>query len=115
MPTNLLNDGMTMTVAAPTGGYTQGAIYKGTDRGGVILETVTGGASVAVALEGAFQVTKKAGANLDFAVGEKVCILTTGGVNKAVPYATGNPIPLGHAIAAAVTGATTVNVKLDTF
>ena len=96
-----------------TGNITKGAIVVLTDFAGVALNTVVTGGICEVALEGVFTVTKKAGATLDFAVGEKVQTLTTGGVEKAV--ATGGSEPLGMAVAAAVTGATTVTVKLCRF
>lgn len=117
MTDKYIQDGKTITITAATGGATQGNIYKGTHRGGVYLGTVGGGESVGLALEGVFSLTKKAGATLDFALGEKVAILTTGGVEKAHPYSTGAgaTVALGHAIEAAATGATTVKVKLDTF
>lgn len=90
---------------------TKGAIVPLTECAGVALDTATGsGAVIPVALEGVWTVTKKAGATLDFAVGEKVQTLTTGGVEKAV--ATGGSEPLGIAVAAAATGDTTVAVKL---
>jgi predicted RecA/RadA family phage recombinase len=92
------------------GNVTAGNICPLTEIAGVYLDTGTTGAVIPVALEGVFVVAKKAGATLDFAVGEKVQTLTTGGAEKAVP--TGGSEPLGIAVEAAATGATTVKVKL---
>lgn len=115
MATNYLGVGDVIEVTAGAGGVTKDTIYKGTNRGGVHLATAASGVSTPVALEGIFTVTKKAAATLDFAVGEKVYILTTGGVNKAVPVTGGSTISLGFAVEAAATGATTVKVKLAGF
>lgn len=103
---NLLNVTLSGTVA-------MGAIYHLNEVAGVLVTGGVSGDVRPVALEGVFTVAKKAGANLDFAIGEKVQSLTTGGVNKAV--ATGGTLPLGIAWAAAATGDTTVQVKLCTW
>lgn len=92
------------------GNITLGNVVPLSECAGVALLSGVTGAVIPVALSGVFEVTKKAGATLDFAVGEKVQTLTTGGVEKAV--ATGGSEPLGIAVEAAVTGATTVKVKL---
>lgn len=110
MATNYLQEGDVINYTAG-GAITSGAIVPLAECAGVALASATGsGAVIPVALEGVFTVAKKAGATLDFAVGEKVQTLTTGGVEKAV--ATGGSEPLGIAVAAAVTGATTVDVRL---
>jgi len=110
MTTNLVQDGDVISYTAP-GNITKGAIVPLTECAGVALNTVTTGGICQVALAGVFTVTKKAGATIDFAVGEYVQTLTTGGVEKAV--ATGGSECLGMAVEAAVTGATTVKVKLE--
>lgn len=113
MSSGLVQDGDVITVAA-TGGCTQGQIWKGTEVCGVFLETYAASASntaVPVAVEGVFSVPKKAGATLDFAVGEMAYSLTTGGTERAV--ATGSTVPIGYAVVAAATGATSVTVKLS--
>lgn len=92
------------------GTVTAGDIVPLAEVAGVALASGGSGEVIAVALEGVFEVAKKAGATLDFAVGEKVQTLTTGGVERAV--ATGGSEPLGIAVEAAATGATTVKVKL---
>jgi predicted RecA/RadA family phage recombinase len=94
-----------------TGSATAGQIAPLAECAGVYLGSGTSGQTVPVGLEGVFEVPKKAGATLDFAVGEYVQTLTTGGVEKAV--ATGGSKPLGIAVAAAATGATTVRVKVE--
>jgi len=110
MATNLSQYGDVINYTAP-GNITKGAIVPLTECAGVALNTVTTGGICQVALEGVFSVTKKAAATLDFAVGEYAQTLTTGGVEKAV--ATGGSETLGIAVEAAVTGATTVLVKLE--
>jgi predicted RecA/RadA family phage recombinase len=92
------------------GTVTAGNICPLQECAGVYVSSGGSGDVVAVALEGVFEVPKKAGATLDFAVGEKVQTLTTGGNERAV--ATGGSEPLGIAVEAAATGATTVKVKL---
>ena len=113
MTTTYVRDGDVINVSA-TAGCTAGNIWAGTEVGGVYLATYAAASTntaVPVAVEGVFTVTKKAAATLDFAVGEMAFCLTTGGVIKAV--ATGATVPLGYAVEAAVTGATTVKVKLS--
>ena len=111
MATNLIADGDRIPFTA-AGNITAGKIVVMTagQKGcaGVAMETVTTGSVVAVAVRGVFEVTKAAGATLDFAVGEKVYTTSTG---AATPTATGNT-GLGIAYAAAVTGATTAQVLL---
>lgn len=103
-----------LTVPLTLGGtVAAGAIVALNDVAGVLVLGGVSGDVRPVALEGVFEVAKKAGATLDFAVGEKVQSLSTGGVLKAV--ATGGALPLGIAYEAAVTGATTVKVKLCTW
>jgi len=96
-----------------TGNITKDAIVPLNQCAGVALDTGTTGAVIPVALEGVFTVAEKAAATLDFAVGEYAYSLTTGGAEVAV--ATGGTEAIGIAVEAAVTGATTVKVKLDRF
>ena len=110
MATNMTGDGDVISVVA-TGAFTKNLVYPLSDCAGVLLNTGVTGDYMQIALSGVYTVVKKAGATLDFAVGEYVQTLTTGGVEKAV--ATGGSESLGIAMAAAVTGATTVSVKLD--
>lgn len=103
-------DGNVITVTAPTGGATEGAIYRGADMAGVYLTTKSAGASVAVALEGEFVLAKTAGVALS--VGEKLYATTA----PAVTSATGaSNLPIGICTLAAATGASTARVKLDLF
>lgn len=88
-----------------------GAIWAGAEAAGVYMNSGDSGQVVPVAVEGVFEVVKKAAATLDFAVGEMAFALSTGGIYKAV--ATGATIPIGWAVEAAATGATTVKVKLS--
>ena len=115
---NFVQPGDTINFTAPAGGAVAGNIYKGQNGGGVFKETAASGVSVAVALNGVFTVPKKAGANLDFVAYEKVFILTTGTApnnQKAVPVTGGSTVSLGFAVAAAATGATSVQVRLSPF
>jgi len=110
MATNYVGEGDVIDYTAG-GAITKGAIVPLSQCAGVALASATGsGAIIPLALDGVFTVTKKAGATLDFAVGEYAYTLTTGGVEKAV--ATGGSEALGVCVEAAVTGATTVKVKL---
>lgn len=109
MSTNKVSDGLTVNYTAPTGGIAGGAIVLGTNRAGVALNSVTGGAVVPLAVSGVYTVTKSAGAGEAMTFMDKVFAKVTGGVNVA--SATGT-VPLGHATVAAVTGATSATVLL---
>lgn len=109
MTNKYIGEGNTVAVTAAAD-FTQGDIVPLSECAGVALNTGVTGETISVALEGVFTVTKKAGATLDFAQGEKVQTLTTGGVEKAV--ATGGSEALGVAWAAAATGDTEVQVKV---
>lgn len=107
--------GDVITVTAGAGGVVKGDIWGGTDFGGVYTDTAASGQPVGVLLEGVVTVSKKTGTGQDFAVGEKVYRLATG-TGKAAPVTgAGTKIPLGMAVEAAVTGATTAKVKLCRF
>lgn len=104
-------DGDRITVTAG-GAVTAGQVWAGTEVAGIYLGSATGsGVSVAVAVEGVYTCPKKAGANLDFAVGEMAYALSTGGIYTAVP--TGATVPIGYAVVAAATGDTSVTLKLS--
>ena len=109
MATNKVSDGLTVNHTAATGGVTSGNIVLGTDRAGVALASVTGGATVPLAITGIWTVTKAAATGEAMTFMDKVFAKATGSAVKA--SATGT-VPLGHAAAAAATGATTVNVIL---
>lgn len=79
-----------------------------TGSAGVAVESGVTGDVIPVAVAGVWTVTKKAGATLDFAVGERAFTTATGAVT---PTATGNT-GIGYAYAAAVTGATTAQIRL---
>jgi len=112
MTTKYLGAGNITNITAPTGGVTKDTLYATGDRALPVLETAAAGAKVGLAMEGEFQLTKKAGSNLDFSIGEKVYALTTGGAEVCVPVTGGGTEAVGWATAAAATGDTTVNVKL---
>lgn len=109
MATNKVSDGLTVNHTAATGGVTSGAIVLGTDRAGIALNSVTGGATVPLAMVGVYSVTKATATSEGMTFLDKVFAKSTGG--SVVASATGT-VPLGHAAAAAATGATTVNVLL---
>lgn len=101
--------GDVITVTAATGGAAKKGIYVGTDRAGVYQGSATGGALVAVALEGVHEVAKAAGAGTAITVLGKVYSTATGAATPATGV--GN-VPLGVAVAVAATGDTTCKVKL---
>ena len=110
MATNYTQDGDVINYTC-AGDIVSGAIVPLTECAGVALQSGATGDVISLALEGVFTVTKKAGATLDFAVGEYAYSVTDSGVEKAV--ATGGTEALGVAVAAAATGDTTVAVKLE--
>lgn len=109
-----IQDGRVIGVTA-TAGCTAGEIWAGAEIAGVYLDTYAAASTntnVPVALEGVFSVTRKA-ATQAWSIGTKVYTLTTGGAEVAV--STGGSEPLGIAVAAAASGATSGTVKLCTF
>lgn len=112
MTKSTVQEGSQIEIMAPSGGAVAGGIWlAGARRTGVYLETAASGLPVNVALEGVHTVTKKAGASDALSLGQRVWCLTTGGVNRATAVSGSNK-PLGFAVAAATTGATTCRVKL---
>ena len=111
MATTYVGDGERLSLTA-NNDYTGGDIYTllagSTGSAGVVVETVASGATAVVAMTGVWTVAKAAAATMDFAVGERVFVTSSG---KARPTATGNT-PLGYAVEAATTGATTAKVRL---
>lgn len=97
-------------VTAVTGGVTEGTVYRGTNSCGVYLDSATGGAQVAVGVEGVFTLVKPTALNVG--VLEQLYATTT----PALTSTTGaTNLPVGISTAAAATGITAVNVKLATF
>ena len=93
-----------------TGAVTQGSVIQFTNICGVALVSATGaGETVPCAITGEYQLTKAAAADSGFTQGDLVYITSTGAINNT---ATGDKV-IGHASAAAATGATTVNVILS--
>ncbi len=116
MTATFVRDGMVIPVSA-TAGCTKGNIWTGTNTAGVYMATYSAASTntaVPVALEGVFTVTKKAHATA-WTAGRKIYANTTGGAVVAVGAATGTNVPLGIAVEAAATGATTGKVRLCTF
>jgi predicted RecA/RadA family phage recombinase len=111
-----LQDGNVLTVTAPTGGITNGALVVKERLAGVALNSVDAGANVAVALTGVFPLAAVAtGAK---AAGARVWHRTTGGQKKAVfaaaaaTGASGAKLVIGNVWEAAATNATSVKVRL---
>jgi predicted RecA/RadA family phage recombinase len=91
-----------------TGNVTEGALIQFTNIVGVALNTATTGATLPCAIEGEFTLTKTAAADTGFTQGDAVYVTSTGKINNT---ATGD-LFVGFASAAAVTGATSVDVIL---
>lgn len=92
-----------------TGNVTEGALIQFTNVVGVALNTTTTGDINPCAIEGEFSLTKVAAADTGFTQGDAVYVSSTGKLNNT---ATGD-LMVGYASAAAVTGATTVDVILS--
>lgn len=91
-----------------TGAVTQGTLIQLTNLVGVALNTGVTGDTIPLAIDGEFELTKVAAADTGFTQGDAVYVTSTGKINNT---ATGDKF-VGFASAAAVTGATTVNVIL---
>ena len=111
MTTKLVQDGTRIHVTVPTGGYTVNKAYLVGELVGVATETVAAAGTAALATEGVFTLTKMAEANSAVSQGGTVYGRTTGGEFKCGAVASGDNVA-GTAWAAAVTGATTITVKL---
>lgn len=107
MSNGYLGEGAQITYTA-TGNVTEGTLVQFTNAVGVALNTVTTGSNVPVAIVGEFSLTKTAAADTGFTQGDAVYVTSTGKINNT---ATGDKF-VGFATAAAVTGATAVNVIL---
>jgi len=114
MATNIISDqGSWDYKYTTTGAVTQGNVVLSGNIAGVALESATGsGLVIAVKVACEANLTKKAAASTDLAIGDPVKALTTGGVIKAVASsATGDTI-IGYATAAAATGASVAKVRM---
>jgi len=89
-----------------TGAVTEGTLIQFTNVVGVALNTATTGDTVPCAITGEFTLTKTAAADTGFTQGDAVYVSSTGKINNT---ATGD-LFVGYATAAAVTGATEVDV-----
>jgi len=96
-----------------TGAVTNGQLILVGDSVGVARTAATGsGAKISLGLVGVYSgLAKKAAASTNFAVGERVYYMTTGGVVKATAVAAAGQF-LGIGWAAAATGDTTCTVRL---
>lgn len=94
-----------------TGAVTNGALLIIGDTPGVALTSGATGDLIAVAIEGVFELPKKAAASTNWALLGQVYYMTTGGVNKLTGVAAAGK-QIGTGMAAAVTGATTGTIKL---
>jgi predicted RecA/RadA family phage recombinase len=110
MTTKYRGKGDVIQITAATGGAAVNELYVGDSCAGVYVGSATGGALVPVALEGEFTVTKATGVAM--AVLDLVYSTATGDATSATGA---NNVPLGISTAAAATGATTAQVKLDRF
>lgn len=111
MASNKVGEGLTVNYTA-TGAVTSGQIVLGTNFCGIATIAGVTGAIIPLLLEGEYSVTKAAASGEAMTFLDQVYAKATGGVNVA--SATGT-IPLGHATAAAATGAVLVNVRLSPF
>lgn len=109
MAQTLHSDGTTLTVTAPTGGYTNKQVIVYGAGIGIVHEATAAGELATVALTGTHNLTKSAAANTAFSVGDPVYVTSTGAFNST---ATGDSYA-GMAAAAAATGDTTVRVVIN--
>ncbi len=116
MATNFVQDGTTVVVTTPTGGYASGAFVPLPASGaaakliGVANGTYAAGASAVLMTEGVFSVTtKKAGVGEAWAVGDDIYLTATGDFTET---ATSNAFA-GVAWEASATGATTGKVRIN--
>jgi predicted RecA/RadA family phage recombinase len=93
-----------------SGSVTSGAIVEMGDLVGVALASGVSGETVAVALEGVFELTKTTGAGTAIAVGQKLYSNGAGAVTT--DSNSGANKVIGHAWTAATTTATVVLVRL---
>lgn len=91
-----------------TGNVTEGAVIQFTNIVGVALNTTTTGDVNPCAITGEFTLTKVAAADTVFTLGDAVYVSSTGKLNNT---ASGDKL-VGHASAAAASGATSVDVIL---
>ena len=107
--TTLYSDGDVIHVTAPTGGYTAGALVALTDMVGIVHETAAAGVTAVLQVRGVHTLTKPAAADAGFTAGDTVYVTATGALSNA---ATGKTY-VGKAWAAAVTGATSMQVHIN--
>lgn len=108
MATNKTGEGLTINYTA-TGAVTSGQIVLGTNRAGIATVAGATGDVIPLIMVGEFEVTKATATSEGLTLLDKVFAKATG--TSVVASATGT-VPLGHAAAAAATGATTAKVLL---
>lgn len=104
--TNFIQDGKTVTVAAPQGGVTSGALVVIGSLIGVACATAAAGVDVALATEGVFSLPKAAE---EIAVGN--LLYSDSGTLTKTPGTDSKPL-VGVAVSAVGTNAGTVHCKL---
>jgi predicted RecA/RadA family phage recombinase len=115
MATNYVQDGATVTVVAPTGGYTAGQVVGLPTQDasgkmiGIVESTVAATETAVLLTEGVFTVTKTIGVGEDWFVGDDVYVTATGAFTET---ATTNAYG-GVVWAAAGTGAATGQVRIN--
>lgn len=106
----LVQNGSTIRVTAPTGGYTAGTMVSLVNMVGVVSETVAASATAVLVTEGVYTVTaKKAGAGEAWAIGDDVYLTATGDLTET---ATSN-VFAGTVWETAATGATTGKIRIN--
>lgn len=105
---NFVQKGDSLTVVAPSGGFTAGVLYIVNELVGVAATTVLEGESGVLVTEGVFDLEKTSAQA--WAVGEEIFRLTNGKCANA--SATG-AVKIGIATAVAANPSSTGNVKLN--
>ena len=105
---NKIQDGDKLHLVAAAA-ITGGSIVVAGGLVGVAVSDAAIGQTVAVELEGVFEVTKVTGSGKSFAVGDAVYVITADGT--VTPTASGNVL-VGYAVTVASTTDTTVQVRL---
>lgn len=104
---NFIENGDTMNVVAPAGGYTSGDPVVVGDTVGIAVKDAAEGETVALALTGVFQLPKKAAQ----AISQGVKVYWDATNKEVTTTATANTL-MGRAHAAELAAATTINVRL---
>lgn len=113
MAANITDDvgGHVWKYTLATGTVSSGDLVLAGSTVGVALETLTGPATVPLAVGVEAVLTKKAAANTGWAAGGRVYTIATGGVNKVTGVAVAGKL-IGYGIETTTTAATTGKVRL---